>query len=265
MLTMVQLALLAMNFDAGLLQQRLTELQACVEIPVMMAPEPMLPRQQVRLADHPELARLLAEGGHKRVGVLSRASPNHGIEATLSADGSCLVAGRLLARTDEEDGPAVSIGKCVNAQVRFVDLILADKLQAASSPSTRVVDLTARELGPLVERWLDLLAEKGGGSVVDDVVNALGALPGIDMPSERAFYIAALLNPYGCRDDAIADLENPCDSEACVASVWPAMEIRHTMLTAPTAMHRLAIAKTGLVDSIYKLKGGEWPMNSYYW
>ncbi|EOD05626.1 hypothetical protein EMIHUDRAFT_220074 [Emiliania huxleyi CCMP1516] len=51
----------------------------------------------------------------------------------------------------------------------------------------------------------------------------LGEMPPADRPSERALWVAALLNPG------------------------------------------LSVAKTGMVDSMYKLKGGSWPMNTYYW
>ena len=57
----------------------------------------------------------------------------------------------------------------------------------------------------------------------------------------------------------------PAWASQVLACAWPALELRDTVLTAPSAAERLAIAKTGLVDSIYKLKGGQWPMNSYYW
>lgn len=252
----VLVALPAMRYDASLLQKRMAELQHSEALPVVMLPETMLPRQRLRLTQHQWLEGVLSEGNHTRIGVLSRASPLHGVEATLDDDGASLVAKRVIACT--EDGMEASLGNCVETRVRFADLKLADALNAASSPS-RAVELTARELGPLVERWLGLLAERqtpDGTNAADDVLAALGPLPGIDTPSERALYVAALLNPYGCRFDA---------TEGDVDSLWPAIEIRSTMLTAPTAMHRLTIAKTGLVDSIYKLKGGQWPMNTYYW
>mgnify|MGYP004400043611 FL=1 len=43
------------------------------------------------------------------------------------------------------------------------------------------------------------------------------------------------------------------------------LDIRAEVLTATTPMERLAAAKMGLVDSIYKLKGGNWPMSTYFW
>ena len=43
------------------------------------------------------------------------------------------------------------------------------------------------------------------------------------------------------------------------------LSLATAVLTATTPLERLSVAKTGLVDSIYKLKGGMWPMDTYYW
>ena len=129
-----------------------------------------------------------------------------------------------------------------------------------------MVELTAKELGPLVDRWTWLLQEQASKAdagedgkkmlvALEKELAALGEFPGVDRPSERALWCAALLNPYGCR----------YDFGEGQAAAWPAMEIRSTVLSAPSAADRLAVAKTGLVDSIYKLKGGKWPMRSWYW
>ena len=49
------------------------------------------------------------------------------------------------------------------------------------------------------------------------------------------------------------------------SAAWPVLDIRPAVLTAPTPLERLSAAKMGLVDSIYKLKGGKWPMATYFW
>ena len=54
----------------------------------------------------------------------------------------------------------------------------------------------------------------------------------------------------------------PCGTDR---ASWPVLDIRAEVLTATTPMERLAAAKMGLVDSIYKLKGGNWPMSTYFW
>lgn len=247
----------AMRMDVSLLQRKLTELSSSESLSCMMLPETMLPRQRIRIPEsQPGLGLLLRSNNLTRIGVLSRASPLLGVEATLVPETNTLVAGRCFKLCDEDVCLSVG-GKPQSTDVRWLDLGLADALNAAESPS-RAVELTARELGPLVNRWLHLLSSYEGGINVKKELVALGALPGIDCPSERALWCAALLNPYGCRGKVGAD---GCDVDA----VWPALEIRDTVLTAPTAVTRLAAAKTGLVDSIYKLKGGKWPMNTYYW
>ena len=55
---------------------------------------------------------------------------------------------------------------------------------------------------------------------------------------------------------AVADEETP----SCLAH-----EIRPAVLGAESALKRLTLAKTCIVDACYRLKGGKWPMDSYYW
>ena len=233
-----------------MLQRRIEEMKAEEDLPLVVLPETMLPRQRLNVDTWSWLAGAL--GNNTRVGLLSRASPTLGVEAVLADDGATLVGQRVFMRTEAGEAGA-SIGDALTTRVRYLDLDLADAMDGARTQS-RAVSLIAGELGPLLERWLDLLAEQAegaGGAAVQRELAALGDLPGVDRPSERALFCAALLNPFGCRDGD--------------ASRWPALEIRSVVLTAPSAAQRLAAAKTGLVDSIYKLKGGKWPMNAYYW
>ena len=217
----------------------------------------VLPRQRFRASHIPWLEKALNEGSHARIGIVSCAVPHIGVEATVTeTEGvALLTAGRIFVRADES---ACSVGECVSANVQWRDAFdTADVMDAAKSRS-RAVELTARELGPLVQRWLDLChnAVPDLGDALDFEVAALGELPGIDRPSDRALYCAALLNPFGCRLQAAGGDE---------AATWPALEVRGSVLTAATVTERLTAVKTGLVDSIYKLKGGKWPMRSYYW
>ena len=85
-------------------------------------------------------------------------------------------------------------------------------------------------------------------AALERMLKDLGEMPPAGRPSERALWVAALLNPCGA------------DRQA-----WPVLDIRSAVLTATTPMERLSVAKTGMVDSMYKLKGGSWPMNTYYW
>ena len=115
----------------------------------------------------------------------------------------------------------------------------------------------------MVEQWLELA--RGGGSTlwgepravslgaggaeaaVGRMLASLDPMPAAERPSERAIWVAALICPCG------ADRAS-----------WPVIDIRPEVLAATTPMERLAAAKTGLVDSIYKLKGGNWPMSAYF-
>ena len=151
--------------------------------------------------------------------------------------------------------------------MRWLDLGLADELSSARCPPSRAVELAARELAPLVEQWLELArgggstlwgkpraARAGGGgdggaeAAVGRMLASLGPMPAAERPSERAIWVAALICP--CGTDRAS---------------WPVLDIRPEVLAATTPMERLAAAKMGLVDSIYKLKGGNWPMSTYFW
>ena len=250
----------ALHLDTAMLQRRLDELSVRATLPVVVCPETLLPRQRIHLASQPNWMLR----NHSKIGVLSRASPQHGVEATLQ--NGYLVGGRAFACCeDSNDECAIaSVGDVVDARVRWLDFTTNDQLAARSA--SRVVELTAKELGPLVDRWTWLLQEQASKAdagedgkkmlvALEKELAALGEFPGVDRPSERALWCAALLNPYGCR----------YDFGEGQAAAWPAMEIRSTVLSAPSAADRLAVAKTGLVDSIYKLKGGKWPMRSWYW
>ena len=222
------------------------------------------------------------------VGVLGEDVPSHGVEARVVdlqcefADSgygdarrwSATLAGeRVFERSLVEDAPPATLGAgdtFTAMSARWLDLGLSDQLSAARSPS-RAVELASRELEPLVRTWIELARGEGltlygksrssalprwGGvsgedtaeraSAVERMLSDLGELPSAAQPSERALYVASLINPYGSRE-------------------WPVVDIRAAVLTATTPLERLSVAKTGIIDSIYKLKGGQWPMNSYYW
>ena len=180
-----------------------------------------------------------------------------------------LRGGRVFERQGERPKPSSAV---TSSEVRWLDLGLSDELSARRSPS-RAVELASRELGSLVGAWLELA--RGGGATLwgtdrasasarwggvdpssrpdraaalERMLKDLGEMPPAGRPSERALWVAALLNPCGA------------DRQA-----WPVLDIRPAVLTATTPMERLSVAKTGMVDSMYKLKGGSWPMNTYYW
>lgn len=285
--------------DFDLLNRRIGEMKAVNSVAHLVLPEVLLPGQRMRLSLMPtELSDIVRS--NKTIGVLGTdegmATLTHGVEAHVSeltrefndagyGDAvmwsATLSGGRIFERQAEATSDLTTVAAAAavlrptsvwEEEVKWVDLGLADALSAARSPS-RAVTLLARELSPLVEQWLELARGDGatlwgkqrsaastswGGvdpvdkvrlnEVVDRMLSTLGEMPSIDRPSERALWIAALCNPCGADQRA-----------------WPVMDIRPAVLTASTPLERLCVAKTGLVDSIYKLKGGSWPMKTYYW
>lgn len=213
----------------------------------------------------------MSHGVEARVTDLKQEYTDHGYgEPTRWS--ATLVGGRIFERQRQQQQLAMAADTANNfsgvfsfeEEVRWIDLGLSDALAAARSPS-RSVALAAAELTPLVREWIELASgggetlwgrERGGDPVtrrdlkaaVGRMLGALGEIPGVERPSERALWVAALINPCG------AD-----------AAAWPVLDIRPAVLRATTPLERLGAAKTGLIDSIYKLKGGKWPMGSYYW
>ena len=274
--------------DLMLLSRRIDELKAVRPLRSLVLPEALLPLQQLQLSLNAETGSLCREfyDSGEPIGIFG-AGLSHGVEAHVAEVNKefndsgfgdpmlCtaeIVAGRIIQRVEApEIGPLA--GDWLECEVRLIDLGLSDQLMAAMTPS-RVVQLAARELGPLVSQWLDL-ARGGGtdlhgqprqprssgapssgapsspeadGAAVSKMLAELGELPAVDRPSERALWVGALINPAGV-----------------ASSQWPAMDLREHLLTATTPLERLSVAKTGLIDSIYKLKGGSWPLRTYYW
>ena len=86
---------------------------------------------------------------------------------------------------------------------------------------------------------------------------------GLPVDARRYDAVAHILADL--RVDAVRLLtNNPAKCEALEALGVRVAE-RIPVLTAPTPLERLSAAKMGLVDSIYKLKGGKWPMATYFW
>jgi len=257
--------------DLMLLNRRIGELKAVDALVGISLREPLLPLQRLQLHITPSTSKVIQQAHSSKtpLGVLgidknsADLMLSHGVEAhvaDISTDGiATLVGGRVFEREGAapccsshgrvlgHEDAVVDAPECFTSRVRWLDLGLSDELQAARSPS-RAVSLVARELGPLVERWFELLARKydDGDSAAARARAMLGDMPGIDRPSERALWVAALINP-------------------CGFGAPDTLRIRAAVLTSQTPLQRLAVAKTGLVDSLYKLKGGMWPMNTYYW
>ena len=88
----------------------------------------------------------------------------------------------------------------------------------------------------LVERWTELAKENEREiGQIDRLLDDLGEIPPSEQPSERAFWIGALINP--------------------IPAMGVALEIRPALLTANTAEERVQIALDGIIRSIKHMDG----------
>ena len=90
----------------------------------------------------------------------------------------------------------------------------------------------------LVEQWITLATTKEHfPGQVDQILNDLGTIPPPEQPTDRAFWIGALINP--------------------LPSMGVAMELRPHLLMARSAEERIGTAYKGLVASIHHMDGSK--------
>lgn len=88
----------------------------------------------------------------------------------------------------------------------------------------------------LVDRWIELAREKERSpGQIDGILKDLGKIPPSDQPSERAFWIGAMINP--------------------LPGMGVALEIRPALLTAKKAEQRVEVALNGIMRSIRYMDG----------
>jgi hypothetical protein len=88
----------------------------------------------------------------------------------------------------------------------------------------------------LVDRWIELAREKERSpGQIDALLEDLGEIPPSHQPSERAFWIGALINP--------------------LPGMGVALEIRPALLTAKKAEQRVEVALNGILRSINYMDG----------
>jgi hypothetical protein len=91
----------------------------------------------------------------------------------------------------------------------------------------------SRELEPLVTTWIDLVRQQNRErqpDQLDMIIRDLGPMPDVDRPSDRAFWVGALINP--------------------IPALGVALEIRPSLLCACTPEERVDIALQGIRGSI---------------
>lgn len=90
----------------------------------------------------------------------------------------------------------------------------------------------------LVDRWIELAREKERSpGQIDGILEDLGAIPPADRPSERAFWVGALINP--------------------LPAMGVALEIRPALLMATKAEQRVEVALQGILRSIRYMDGSQ--------
>jgi hypothetical protein len=88
----------------------------------------------------------------------------------------------------------------------------------------------------LIDRWIELAREnERQPGQIDQLLNDLGECPPPEEPTDRAFWVGALINP--------------------LPALGVAMEIRPKLLTAVSAEERIDIARDGIYRSIRHMDG----------
>jgi hypothetical protein len=88
----------------------------------------------------------------------------------------------------------------------------------------------------LVDQWILLAkARERKPGQIDQLLQDLGSIPPVEEPSERAFWVGALINP--------------------IPAMGVALEIRPALLTAKTAEERTQVALDGILRSIKHMDG----------
>merc|ERR1712003_523432 len=105
------------------------------------------------------------------------------------------------------------------------------KAEELTMPNGNMPDNTS-----LVDRWIELAKEKERSpGQIDGILEDLGKIPPADRPSDRAFWIGALINP--------------------LPAMGVALEIRPALLMAEKAEQRVEVALQGILRSIKYMDG----------
>jgi hypothetical protein len=124
-------------------------------------------------------------------------------------------------------------GDWTEAQVEVLDPHEAER--AENSLRLAHAMWKARKLEGLVQEWIPLAKTKERIiGQVDSIVQRLGVMPTAEQPSDRAFWVGALINP--------------------IPALGVAMEIRPALLLAKTPNERVDIVTAGIKQSIERLK-----------
>jgi hypothetical protein len=94
----------------------------------------------------------------------------------------------------------------------------------------------SRQLSGLADQWIALARTKQRQEgQIDKLLLDLGDMPSSEAPTDRAFWVGALINP--------------------IPAMGVALEIRPALLTAQTADERVDVALAGIQRSIKHMQG----------
>jgi len=135
------------------------------------------------------------------------------------------------------------------AEVQFLDTkneqendILQDRMSVArammKAKELTLPNMSLEDNQTLIDRWVQLAKqnEREPGQI-DALLNQLGDVPSSEEPTERAFWVGALINP--------------------IPAMGVAMEIRPALLTAHSTEERVQIALDAIFKSIRHMDGTE--------
>jgi ATP-dependent protease La (LON) substrate-binding domain len=255
------------------LKSRVQEIQDReTKIPLVLL-DSMLPRQvlrvQVKNALLMDLVRDCLQREHPYFGMLGMARLRSGqqIHLTQGVEVEILKDELEFLNKNEEGGGGVKLalragrrfqiegevenagGGWTEARVKFLDSEHEEKHQiedgqdpmAVARAISRSRELTSPNMNmpnnlSLVDRWIELArqTERQDGQI-DKLLEELGTIPPPDQPSERAFWVGALINP--------------------LPAMGVALEVRPALLTAKTAEERVETALDGIFRSIKHMDG----------
>lgn len=251
------------------LRTRVAEVEdASSKVPLVVL-DSMVPRQVLRLqVNNPALMQLLrsrlkAENPH--FGVLGKATLSSGEQIFLQQGVEVLIRNpefqgegikvELVAgRRFEVDDKTVehTAGGWTEARVKFLNSSEQEEEEIQKAQTTHERMSVARAINKaeqfdapsanldgnlsLVDRWIELAREnEREKGQIDELLACIGDIPPSDEPTERAFWVGALINP--------------------LPAMGVSLEIRPSLLTAKNAETRVDVALDGILRSIRHMDG----------
>lgn len=205
----------------------------------------MLPRQILRLqVNNPvlmELIRSRLEAENPRFGMLGTARLSTGQSVFLKAG----VEVEILENPEfVDEGVRVELrggrrfvieGEVDSVEQGWTEGRVKFLLNDSDSVDSDTVS-KGKQFTKLVERWIELAREnEREPGQIDKILRDLGDMPPTEEPSDRAFWVGALINP--------------------IPAMGVALEVRPTLLTAETATERVTVALDGIERSIGHMNG----------